>query len=189
MEVISLSKKEIRSEMLHRLNRMDSNEHKQNSADIIKKVIEQDVYRDAKIIGITLSRFPEVDTIPLIKAAWADGKQIAVPKCIRSTREMDFRILTSFDELETVYMDLLEPIVEETEPVEQGEIDLQIVPGVVFSEDGYRIGFGGGYYDRYMAKYKGASISLAFNCQIKQQLPIEQHDVPVQNIITETFKT
>lgn len=171
--------------MLRRLNEMDPAEHRKKSEQILNNVMVEDVYRNAKIIGVTLSRFPEVDTLPLIQAAWQDGKQVAVPKCIRETREMDFRILTSFDELETVYMDLLEPIVEQTESVAETEIDLQIVPGVVFSEEGYRIGFGGGYYDRYMATYKGPSMSLAFRCQTKQEIPIERHDIPVQMIITE----
>ena len=106
-------------------------------------------------IGVTISRFPEVDTQPIIEAAWKWENKIAVPKCIRETKEMDFRLLTSFDELETVYMDLLEPIVEQTESMGKEEIDLQIVPGVVFSNEGYRIGFGGGYYDRYLKDYKG----------------------------------
>ena len=57
------------------------------------------------------------------------GKQIAVPKCIQATREMDFRSITSFDDLETVYMDLREPIVSETKSIAKENIDLQIVPG------------------------------------------------------------
>ena len=70
--------------------------------------------------------------MPIIEAAWKIGKRIAVPKCIHATREMDFRLITSFNNLETVYMDLLEPIVDETESVRKNEIDLQIVPGVYF---------------------------------------------------------
>lgn len=180
-----MNKKEIRNDMLRRLHQMESTEHEMSSEIIMKKVKEQAVYQNAEVIGITLSRFPEVNTIPLIKAAWQDGKKIAVPKCIRKTRQMDFRLLTSFDELETVYMDLLEPIIDKTVSIEPEKIDLQIVPGVVFSEEGYRIGFGGGYYDRYMTTYKGPSMSLAFRCQTKQEIPIERHDIPVQMIITE----
>lgn len=184
----SLNKKDTRKEILRRLNAMDPNEHQQYSEEITSIVMAQEAYQKAKTIGVTLSRFPEVDTIPLIKAAWADGKQVAVPKCIQSTHEMDFRRLTSFDELETVYMDLQEPIVDQTVSVEQADIDLQIVPGVVYSLDGYRIGFGGGYYDRYLSTFKGTTISLAFSCQLKETVPFEQHDIPVQMIITEAKK-
>lgn len=180
-----MNKKEIRKAMIHRLNEMDLTEHQKKSEQIMKNVMAEEVYQNAKVIGITLSRFPEVDTRPLIQAAWKDGKKVAVPKCIRETRAMDFRILTSFDELETVYMDLLEPIVEKTESVNPEQIDLQIVPGVVFSKKGYRIGFGGGYYDRYMANYSGASLAVAFNCQTGQEIPVEKHDIAVQMMITE----
>ena len=115
-------------------------------------------------IGITISRFPKWIHGRLSKRLGQAGKRIAVPKCIHATREMDFRLITSYDNLETVYMDLLEPIVDETISVEKDEIDLQIVPGVVFSDEGYRIGFGGGYYDRYLTDYKGIRLSLAFEC-------------------------
>lgn len=180
-----MNKKEIRNQMLHHLNTMNEDEYAQYSKAIINKLFEQEVYRNAEIIGVTISRFPEVDTKLLIEAAWKAGKQVAVPKCIRETYAMDFRILTSFDELETVYIDLLEPIVEQTESIGKEQIDLLIVPGVVFSNDGYRIGFGGGYYDRYMTDYKGATISLAFHRQVNHEVPIEAHDIPVQKIITE----
>lgn len=183
-----LNKKVIRKDVLQQLHAMDLNEYRQYSEDVTKAVTKLKAYQQAKTIGITISRFPEVDTIPLIKAAWADGKQVAVPRCIQSTREMDFRQLTSFDELETVYMDLQEPIVDQTITIEQADIDLQIVPGVVYSLEGYRIGFGGGYYDRYLSTFKGKTISLAFSCQLKENVPFEQHDVPVQLIITEAEK-
>lgn len=180
-----MNKKEIRNQKLCHLNTMSEDEHAHYSDAIIQRLFEQDAYDDAQVIGVTISRFPEVDTKPLIESAWKAGKQVAVPKCIRDTRAMDFRILTSFDDLETVYIDLLEPIIEKTESIAKEQIDLQIVPGVVFSNEGYRIGFGGGYYDRYMTDYKGATISLAFHSQINAEVPIETHDIPVQTIITE----
>ena len=98
---------------------------------------------------------------------------------------MDFRLITSFDDLETVYMDLKEPIVSRTVSIDKGQIDLQIVPGVVYSDEGFRIGFGGGYYDRYLTDYEGDRVSLAFEIQTSQEVPIEEHDIPVNKIITE----
>lgn len=181
-----MNKKEIRNQMLRHLNTLNEDEYAQNSDAIINKLFEQDVYKNAQVIGVTISRFPEVNTFPLIEAAWKAGKQVAVPKCIRDTYAMDFRILTSFEDLETVYIDLLEPIVEKTDAIEKEQIDLLIVPGVVYSNNGYRIGFGGGYYDRYMTDYKGAAISLAFHRQTNGDVPIEAHDIPVQAIITES---
>jgi 5-formyltetrahydrofolate cyclo-ligase len=82
-------------------------------------------------------------------------------------------------------MGLFEPITDETLSVKKNEIDLQIVPGLVFSDEGYRIGFGGGYYDRYMSDYNGATLSLAFVTQTSHKIPVEGHDIPVSKIITE----
>ncbi len=171
--------------MLAVLNSMVRAEHEKLSSRITDSILRSDEFRRADTIGISISRFPEVDTRPLIESAWKAGKRIAVPKCIHATREMDFRLITSYNSLETVYINLLEPVVEETLLAEKDEIDLQIVPGVVFSDDGYRIGFGGGYYDRYMSDYKGDIVSLAFECQTSHWVPVEGHDIPVGKIFTE----
>lgn len=171
--------------MLDILNNMNRSEHMKKSLEITDRVIASNEFQSADTIGITISRYPEVDTRPLIEAAWEAGKQIAVPKCLHATREMDFRLITTFDNLETVYVDLLEPIIDKTVSVGKNEIDLQIVPGVVFSEEGYRVGFGGGYYDRYLQGYKGETLSLAFAIQTGQAVPVEPHDIPVGRIFTE----
>lgn len=172
--------------MLALLNNMDRDEHKKLSLAIVNQLLQSAEFRNAHTIGLTLSRFPEVDTRPLIEAAWRAGKRVAVPKCIKETRDMDFRLITSYTNLETVYMNLLEPIVAETVAIEKYAIDLQVVPGVVYSSEGYRIGFGGGYYDRYLADYKGHMISLAFDCQTNGAVPVESHDIPVHTIFTAT---
>lgn len=171
--------------MLVTLNNMSNIEHKTKSMEITHKVLSSAEFQSASTIGITISRYPEVDTRALIEEAWKTGKRIAIPKCLHTTREMDFRSISSFNSLEKVYVNLLEPIVDETVPIGKHEIDLQIVPGVIFSEEGYRIGFGGGYYDRYMSDFKGDTMALAFLCQTGQEVPVESHDVPVNKIITE----
>lgn len=180
-----MSKLSKRKLMLTIMRDMNHSEHASKSAAILERLFTCDEYVSAHIIGVTMSRFPEVDTYPLIESAWKSGKQVAVPKCIPGTREMDFRIITSFDDLETVYMDLKEPVVERTISIAKGQIDLQIVPGVVFSDEGYRIGFGGGYYDRYLIDHGGERVSLAFDIQTAQEVPVEEHDIPVNNIFTE----
>ena len=112
-------------------------------------------WAEAKTIGITLSMENEVNTYPIIEKAWKEGKRVVVPKCNKETRTMSFRQISNFDQLETVYMNLREPIPALTEEVNADEIDLQIVPGVAYTERGERIGYGGGYYDRYLVHYKG----------------------------------
>ncbi|PIC65390.1 5-formyltetrahydrofolate cyclo-ligase [Sporosarcina sp. P13] len=180
-----MEKQHHRNQVLKQLHRLTPSDHEQKSALIHEKVLASDEFKNARTIGITLSRFPEVATHHLIEIAWQAGKRVAIPKCIAATKEMDFRLIDSFEQTETVYMDLLEPRIDSTKSVTPEEIDLQIVPGVVYSEEGYRIGFGGGYYDRYLADYSSQTVSLAFERQITDTIDRESHDLPVSYIFTE----
>lgn len=180
------SKLEIRKEIRTILNQMTPTEYTQLSQKISKRVIASEMFQKAQTIGITISRFPEVNTSEIIEAAWIMGKRVAVPKCIQETREMDFRLITSFGDLETVYMDIQEPITHKTISVLKQEIDLQIVPGVAYSNDGYRIGFGGGYYDRYLIDYEGETISIAFESQTNFKIKKENYDIPVSKILMDS---
>ena len=180
-----MNKKIIRNEMIETLKKMDHTKYNQLSLLIKDRVVKSPEFIEAEIIGITISRFPEVATRLIIQAAWEQGKKVVVPKCIPKTRTMDFRLIKSFEDLEIVYMDLLEPVVTETTSILKEDINLQIVPGVVFSDEGYRIGFGGGYYDRYMKDFQGEVLSLAFEIQTGKPVPVENHDLPVGKIITE----
>ena len=134
---------------------------------------------------MTVSNFPEVDTWQLIREGWNQGKRITTPKCIPASKEMVFRQIQGFNELESAYFGLFEPIEQMTDEVVKDDIDLLIVPGLIFNRKGFRVGFGGGYYDRYLKGYEGATLSLAFSMQLRDQIPVESHDIPVGKIITE----
>lgn len=174
-----------RINILAQLKKMTDEEYRLKSARIIDSLLADPDFLNAKTIGVTVSSFPEVDTVRLIEICWQQGKTVAIPKCSPVNRSMAFYSIESFDQLETVYMSLKEPIVEESEFVSPEKIDFMIVPGVVFSRDGYRIGFGGGYYDRYLSNFPGVAKSLAFSLQIADSIPVEEHDVPVEGIHTE----
>lgn len=175
-----------RKSILALLNKMTLEQYKSKSDAIISLLVKDPAFLEANTVGVTLSAFPEVDTSGLLEACWATGKSIAVPKCYPATRSMDFRLIENLDQLEVVYMKLKEPIVNKTPYIKPNAIDLLIVPGVVFSKQGFRIGFGGGYYDRFLANYGGITRSLAFDCQIAESIPVESHDLPVQGIYTES---
>jgi len=181
-----LEKSTQRKEMLHTLNHLSPQIHEFKSNQIKRKLLIEEIVKQAEIIGITLSSFPEVETWGIIKDLWDQGKGVVVPKCNPSTREMTFYEITSFDQLEVVYMKLKEPIPAVTRKINPSVIDLLIVPGVVFDKSGYRIGFGGGYYDRYLSHYRGITISLAFDCQVIESVPVQQFDLPVKYIVTES---
>lgn len=177
-------KKELRKQLAERLSKITKPQYEHFSYQIAKKLYQDENWLGAKTIGLTISRQPEVDTYQIIRRAWEEGKQVVVPKCIPKNREMLFRTLSRFDQLESVYYGLLEPIESETTEVSPSNIDLLIVPGLAFTENGYRLGFGGGYYDRFLTTYNGHTLSLAFGQQIVSQLPVEGHDIPVEKLIT-----
>ncbi len=127
----------------------------------------------------------EVHTRPIIEMAWLQGKRVAVPKCDTSTHTLAFRYITSFHQLETIYMNLEEPIPAVTKIAAMQDIPLLFVPGVAFTEKGERLGYGGGYYDRYLSMFEGNTVSLAFSEQIVPNLPTESYDQCVQKIITD----
>jgi 5-formyltetrahydrofolate cyclo-ligase len=167
---------------------MDQHTYKSRSAIIAESLLKEEQMRHSKIVGITMSAFPEVDTWQLINHLWSLGIQVAVPKCHPKTRDMQFYEITSFDQLEVVYHKLHEPIPHLTNKVDVTDISYLIVPGIVFDRFGYRIGFGGGYYDRFLQKYKGPTLSLAFDEQVISTVPKENHDRAVDVILTDKNK-
>jgi 5-formyltetrahydrofolate cyclo-ligase len=179
-----MNKKELRSVVLGELKKLSKPEYEQFSYEIANQLFADDLWKEANTIGITVSNYPELDTYQIIRKAWEQNKRVVVPKCQPKSKQMSFHELKQFTQLESVYYGLLEPIEALTKQVERVEIDLLIVPGLAFTNEGYRLGFGGGYYDRFLTDYKGSTVSLAFPSQLKEKLPIEKHDIPVQKIIT-----
>jgi len=174
----------VRKQIKDKLSAVSKEQHTRLSEEIAKKLFVDPLFIQANSIGITISNFPEVDTYEIIRYAWSLGKTVSVPKCLPKTKEMVFRKLTSFEQLEIVYSGLYEPIVKETEETATDEMDILIVPGLGFTKEGFRLGFGGGYYDRYLINYAQKTLSLAFEVQLMDDLPVEAHDLPVDKVIT-----
>lgn len=177
-------KKYLRQQLKENLSSLSKPLYEDYSHKAAELLYQDNDWLDAKVIGVTISKRPEVDTIPIIKKAWEEGKKVVVPKCYPDEKKMIFRFLSDFSQLESVFYGLLEPIVEKTAEAAPEEIDLLIVPGLGYTMEGYRIGFGGGYYDRYLTSFHGKNLSLAFNLQIIPPFPIEEYDLPISKIIT-----
>ncbi|MGN5649729.1 5-formyltetrahydrofolate cyclo-ligase [Bacillus sp. Brlt_9] len=175
----------LRKRIIEHMNSLSEERYTTLSEQIACSLYAQKEWIEAKTIGITLSMENEVNTYPIIEKAWEEGKKVVVPKCNKGTRTISFRQISNFDQLETVYMNLREPIPALTEEVNADEIDLQIVPGVAYTGRGERIGYGGGYYDRYLVHYKGKTLSLAYSFQMVEYIPVEPFDKNVEKIITE----
>ncbi|MEG9297290.1 5-formyltetrahydrofolate cyclo-ligase [Mangrovibacillus sp. Mu-81] len=181
-----MSKKALRRSQLEVLRGISALEYEQKCFQIEQRLYQTDEWKNSEVIAVTVSKHPEINTWNLIKRAWEEGKKICVPKCTPSTRALDFRELNSFTSLEKVYYDLYEPIPSSTSSVHIEQIHTVIVPGLAYTRNGYRLGFGGGYYDRFLTGYSGWTLSLAFNEQLVEELPVESFDIPVARIITES---
>ena len=179
------NKKILRQRIRSRLLEMSNEEHEELSNKIAENLFTLEEWKKAKTIGITISIPPEISTVRIIEQAWREGKSIAVPKCYPEEKTMDFKKITSFNQLESVYFGLLEPI-EETKKASVEELDVLVVPGLAFSREGYRLGFGGGYYDRFLSHFRGKTLALTYDVQLINDLPIEVHDIAVGKLITPT---
>lgn len=174
----------IRKEMKDKLSALSKPLYEHYSYKIASTLYNHEDWMNAKVIGITISKEPEVDTYQIIRRAWETGKEIVVPKCHPTEKALTFHKISEFSQLESVFYGLFEPIIEQTMEVRPENIDLLIVPGLAYTKEGFRLGFGGGYYDRFLTHFKGKTMSLSFHFQVIPQFSIEMHDIPVSKIIT-----
>ena len=184
-------KKALRKEILAKRNIMDAIEKEEKDRKILDKFYESNYYREAKNIFIYISYDSEINTKGIIKKALRDNKKIYVPRTEFKTRLMDAVEITSLNNLIESEYGILEPSVEEPH-IDPNEIDLIVVPGVAFDRNGGRMGYGAGFYDRYFKKInednmkKVIKLALAYDFQILEKIPMNEQDVPVNYIITET---
>ena len=138
----------------------------------------------ARVVMLYLSTREEVDTAPLALRAWQGGKTVVVPKVSWDQRRMLPVEISSLRDPMTTTGPVREPITGHPMPVEF--IDLVIVPGLGFSDTGYRIGRGMGFYDRFLAQpdFLGLSCGLAFEEQVVPDLPVLDHDMPLSMLAT-----
>lgn len=184
-----MNKKAWRQTMLSRQEALTSEERSALSKQIVRKVLDYHSWQQAKAIALYYAIRNEVDTLLLLKQGWSEGKEMFLPKCFPKERNMTFFKVEHEGQLEVVYMNIPEPKPEECRELIDRELDLLIVPGLVFDRQGYRIGYGGGYYDRYLANVspKVEKLSLAYSFQVmdEESLPREAFDIPVDTIITD----
>ena len=171
-------KKELRQAVLIQMKKLSGKEKEQADSWLTQRLLNSKAYQEAEVIATYLSMPHEVSTAAFIKQAQLDGKRVLVPKTYGQGR----MIFVDYDEsrLHKSSFGLMEPISEEA--VEKSEIDLIHVPGVVFNSQGFRIGYGGGYYDRYLDDYEGTSVSTIYQVQQADFTPA-QHDVAVKELI------
>lgn len=161
-------------------------------AVIAERVSELPEFENAQLIACYLSIGAEVETRGIIERAWQEGKTVALPRCLPASRRMRWYALDSFDELKRHAFGMLEPAENPAREVDlalRGSA-LAIVPALAIDMQGFRLGYGGGYYDAFLADFPGVSIGLCREAQVVENLAAlgarERYDIPVDLVITET---
>lgn len=180
-----MHKERMRNEMIQKLKKIGKVERTAIEQKLHTHLFTSNLWKHSKVIGITYAMNFEWNTCVIIKEAWKDNKEVVLPKSDMNHKQMEFYRIDSFNMLQSGYKGILEPLACAEQYVSKKNIDLLIVPGIVFDKSGYRIGFGGGFYDRYLIKYPNKTISLLSERQLVSKLKNEQHDIPVQHLITE----
>ncbi|MDY2630147.1 MAG: 5-formyltetrahydrofolate cyclo-ligase [Clostridium sp.] len=180
-------KKILRNKILIIRNSLDKEVKEAMDDEIYNKLITSDLYIKAKNIFIYLSFGSEIQTNNIITKALRDGKEVYIPKVYKKNKLMKAVRLKSFNDLKENSMGILEPI-DDSNYIDKREIDLILVPGVVFDLNGNRIGYGGGYYDRYLQDIKEIrnKVVLAYDLQIVDSINPDIHDIAFDYIITNT---
>lgn len=179
-----MDKKIIRKEIQEKLKKISDKDRKNFEEVLYKKLFANENFKKANCIALTIPFGTEINTYPIIERLLKDGKTVCSPICEKESRKMTFYKINSLDELIEGCYGIKTPPEIEKNIVKKNNIDLILVPGVGFDDNNYRIGFGGGYYDRYLKDYKGYTISLAFKEQIVEKVPTNEFDLPVNLVIT-----
>jgi 5-formyltetrahydrofolate cyclo-ligase len=180
------NKSALRRELRQKLADMTEAQRHTKSTAAGSLVATTPEFQAARVIMLYLHTPMEVDTAPLALRAWQDGKTVLVPKVSWDQRRMlPVEISSLRDGMTTTGSGVREPIAGKPVPVDL--IDLVIVPGLGFSDNGYRIGRGMGFYDRFLAQaeFAGVSCGLAFEEQIVPDLPVLDHDMPLGMLATD----
>ena len=172
-------KAELRKQVLQEMKALPLEQKQAMDQALTDQFLKHPFYQEAKVIATYLSFPHEFQTQELIEQALKDGKKVLIPKTYPRGR-MDFVVYNPQQLVKTSF-GLLEPQ-GDLEVVDASQIDLIHVPGLAFTTEGYRIGYGGGYYDRYLEHFTGHTLSTIYPCQIQDFIP-ENHDIPVQEVL------
>ena len=182
-------KKRLRKQILALRDAMPADEREEKSRRIAEMLVSMPLYDGTDILLTYVNYQSEVDTTDLVNKALADGKRVFAPKVSGET--MEFYQLTGMEDLQEGYKGIREPVCGEMFDAEtvKGQM-LMLMPGAVFDEECHRIGYGKGFYDRYLKRLLKTGISvqtlaLCYECQVLSKIPFEKHDVRPQAILTE----
>lgn len=175
-----MDKKQLRKTIRQRKLAMSPAEIEEKSRILGEKFAASEAYRQAKTVYGYLPYNQEVRTVPMLQRALLDGKRVAVPKVYGE--EMKFIYLEDLSRVAEGYAGIPEPI--DDGPVADDPAALVLMPGLAFDPQGHRIGYGGGFYDKFLTAEPGhPTLALCYDFQMLPQLQTEEFDIPVDTVL------
>ena len=187
MDTAALEKQRLREERLAAREALSEQERSVLDDRITQKLLAASEYVEATTVLTYVSISSEVSTRMFIESALRDGKTVAVPRCLPG-HCLEFVAIASLEQLEPAPFNLLEPA-KDLSALTDSQMNnaICIVPALLVDTKGYRLGYGAGFYDRFLSTYSGKKICLAYQQNLsKTMLPHTEFDVPVDMIITES---
>ena len=186
LENLSLEKKNIRQTILQKRLSLTETEISDAEVQMLTILKNCDFFKKSNSIHIYISKKYEPKTSKIIKFCWKRSKVVNVPCVIPGTGVLFHSELNSFNDLSKGDFGVLEPTPKKRIASKPENFDLVIVPGIAFDINGGRIGYGKGFYDRFLLQTRAFRLALAFDFQVIESIPAELHDVPMNGIITES---
>ena len=175
-----MNKQELRASVRAKKRAMTEEEIREKSEEMTRQFLVTEAYRNARAVYGYLPYNQEVRTVPLLEQALRDGKRVAVPKCYDD--EMRFIWLDDLTAVEKGYAGIPEPVADG--PIADDETALVLMPGLAFDREGHRIGYGGGFYDKFLAREENhPTVALCYDFQFFDHLETEEFDIPVDLVL------
>ena len=186
---ISQEKKLLRKKFKEQRKNISLQDRTLANEKIFENLINLIEIENADYILTFISFGSEPDTLKFAEYVLANGKKLAAAKCTSEKGVMNFHLIKSLDDLEKGSYGIPEPKNDipflSDEEIDKNKV-LCIVPGYSFSEKGYRLGYGGGYYDRFLSEHKNIkTVGICFDEMISDEIPVEEYDVPVSLVVTD----
>ena len=188
MVEIRKQKTKLRESYIEKRRNLTVEEKTDLDNQVCKKVISSNTYKNADIVLAYMPKEDELDITYVLEKTLSDGKRLALPNCDPETRDMDFYFVKDLSELEKGHYNILEPSENNELYTDEKFIKenvICIVPAIVYDRKGFRIGYGGGYYDRYLSTFKGLKVGVAYFDHIINEVPKGKFDFAVDVLISE----
>ena len=176
-------KQELRTLLLTKRLKQLPEKKEINDKKIIEHIISLPEFINANQILFYIPIQGEVDLTHIFEE-YKNEKEFALPRMIYSSKDLDLYKINNMDDLEKGTYDIPEPK-KDLKEIKPEDIDLVLLPGIGFGLDGHRIGYGEGFFDKLLKKIPALKIGIAYEFQIVENVPAEDHDIPVNMIITE----